>query len=146
MTQHRNSIQFQIVNKNNRTSKNLHRKVLKKLKLECVWKLRLAKNNFAKENGLKVDTKKSKRRTSTRLNMFIQQTNSLILESTKSTLAHFLGFEFLVRKVENILLSHEKWEKFEDSLNSLYLPNFKFYCILIWQFLSFSEFKKFSSK
>ena len=47
------------------------------------------------------------------------------------TLAHFLGFEFLVRNEENILLSHEKRGKFEESLNSLYLPNFKFYCILI---------------
>ena len=62
------------------------------------------------------------------------------------TLAHFLGFEFLVRKEENILLSHEKQGKFEESLNSLYLPNFKFYCILIWQFFTFSEFKKLSSK
>ena len=47
------------------------------------------------------------------------------------TLAHFLGFEFLVRIEENILLSHEKCRKFEESLNSLYLPNFEFYCILI---------------
>ena len=46
------------------------------------------------------------------------------------TLAHFLGFEFLVRKEENILLS-QKQGKFKESLNSLYLPNFKFYCILI---------------
>ena len=61
-------------------------------------------------------------------------------------LAHFLGFEFLVRNEENILLSHEKRGKFEESVNSLYLPNYKFYCILIWQFLTFSEFKKFSSK
>ena len=69
------------------------------------------------------------------------------LVTITSTLAHFLGFEFLVRNEENILLSHEKRGKFEESLNSLYLPNFKFYCILIWQFLTkFSEFKKFSSK
>ena len=61
-----------------------------------------------------------------------------------TTPAHFLGFEFLVRNEENILLSHKKRGKFEESLNSLYLPNFKFYCILIWQLLTkFSEFKKF---
>ena len=46
-------------------------------------------------------------------------------------LAHFVGFECLVRNEENILLCHEKRGKIEEYLNSLYLPNFKFYCILI---------------
>ena len=59
------------------------------------------------------------------------------------TFAHFLGFEFLVRNEENILLSHEKRGKFEESLNSLYLPNFKFYCILIDNFWLFQNSRNF---
>ena len=75
--------------------------------------------------------------------IFMCYTNSSVL----FMLAHFLGFEFLVRNEENILLSHEKRGKFEESLNSLYLPNLKFYCFLSDNFkLNFQNSRNFLLK